>query len=206
MSSPTDSLEALIQSRKTGNEKFRSDAPLEPFPLIEFWQWGSSDLISNATRGRLAEFLVAKALGVAEGIRTEWDAFDFLLPSGVKVEVKSCGYLQSWRQLKLSPISFKIRPTRAWNEAARSYAPDPMRQADLYIFALLAHQDKSTVDALDIDQWHFYVVPTSRLNTATQANSINLRTIQSLCPKQYAWHELRDAVAAITQTEGTSGS
>jgi hypothetical protein len=117
------------------------------------------------------------------------------MPSGLKIEVKSCAYLQSWNQLKLSSISFGIQPTRAWNEAARSYDATAIRQADLYVFALLAHREKATVDALDLDQWHFYVVPTSRLNKAPQAKSINLKTIQSLCPRPFTWHELPNAIA-----------
>jgi hypothetical protein len=192
---PPNSLEALTQTRKEGTETFRTVEHGPTFPLIEFWQWSASDLISNATRGRLAEFLVAKALGVATGIRTEWDAFDLLMPSGLKIEVKSCAYLQSWIQKKLSSITFGIQPTRAWNEAARTYDPTAIRQADLYVFALLAHQEKSTVDALDLDQWHFYIVPTSRLNEGPQAKSISLKTIQTFCPKPSTWHELRDAIA-----------
>lgn len=197
MPSSPEPLAALTQTRKNGNELFHSKATVASFPLIEFWQWSTSDLISNATRGRVAEFLVAKALGIADGTRTEWDAFDLLLPSGLKVEVKSCGYLQSWRQLKLSNITFDIRPTRMWDEDSRSYASEANRQADLYVFALLAHQEKSTVDSLDLDQWHFYIVLTSQLNSLPPSKSINLKTVQALCPKAYHWYELRDGVASI---------
>ena len=188
-------LEAIVQSRKTGNELFHSNEPTSQFSLIEFWQWTASDLISNATRGRLAEFLVAKALGLAHGTRTEWDAYDLLTPSGLKIEVKSCAYLQSWRQLRLSPISFAIPLTRAWDEDARGYEETPVRQADVYVFALLAHTDKTTVDALDLDQWHFYVVPTSELNDIKSA-SITLKKLQSLGKGPLTWSELPAAIRA----------
>ncbi len=32
----------------------------------------------HTLRGRVAEFLVAQALGVAGGVRKEWDSFDLL--------------------------------------------------------------------------------------------------------------------------------
>jgi hypothetical protein len=34
-------------------------------------------------------------------------------------------------------------------------APDAKRQADVYVFALLAHEDRTTIDPLDLDQWKF---------------------------------------------------
>jgi hypothetical protein len=49
----------------------------------------ASDLVSNSTRGVLAEFIVARALGLDTGVRTEWQAFDLETASGKKIEVKS---------------------------------------------------------------------------------------------------------------------
>jgi hypothetical protein len=40
----------------------------------------SSELLGNTLRGVFAVYFVALDLGVAEGFRTEWDAFD---PDGV---------------------------------------------------------------------------------------------------------------------------
>lgn len=55
-------LPPIKKSRKTGQEPIHNNQnPLVP-RLIDFWQWTSSDLVSNATRGILAEFLVASAL------------------------------------------------------------------------------------------------------------------------------------------------
>ncbi|MBU0536462.1 MAG: hypothetical protein KKE20_05825 [Nanoarchaeota archaeon] len=73
-------------SRKSGNEKFTYKSK-DQFNLFEFWQWSVSDLMSNATRGRLAEFIVAKALNIDKGIRNEWDAYD-LSYKNIKIETK----------------------------------------------------------------------------------------------------------------------
>jgi hypothetical protein len=51
--------------------------------------------VSNTTRGRLADFIIAKALGVdTSGVREEWAAFDLISPEGTQVEVKSADYIQ----------------------------------------------------------------------------------------------------------------
>ncbi len=56
--------------RRLGTERFRNgDSDLE-FDLLSFWKWSASDLLSNATRGVIAEYLVARALGIGDaGVR-----------------------------------------------------------------------------------------------------------------------------------------
>ena len=96
--------------RKLGSEKLHEDSSETGIALLEFWQWSASDLSSNATRGLLAEFIVAKALGSRQEVRAEWDSYDVLSQDGIKVEVKSAAYIQSWHQRALSRISFGIQP------------------------------------------------------------------------------------------------
>lgn len=58
----TENLDAIRVQRKTGQEKFiAAGSPLN-LKLLDFWQWSQADLLSNATRGVLAEFIVAAAL------------------------------------------------------------------------------------------------------------------------------------------------
>ena len=96
----------LSPSPKTGNESFQADGQNLGFDLLSFWRWSCSDLVSNATRGRLAEFIVAKALGIStDCVRDEWGAYDLTM-GHIKVEVKSAAFVQSWHQDKLSKISF----------------------------------------------------------------------------------------------------
>lgn len=45
-----------------------------------------SDLTNNATRGLLAEYRVAVAVGAAGGVRSGRDAYDVVTPSGIRVE------------------------------------------------------------------------------------------------------------------------
>lgn len=64
--------------------------------LLDFWRWAYSDLLSNATRGVLAEFIVAKTLGCKTLVREPWDASDLVTPDGIRVEIKTSADLQSW--------------------------------------------------------------------------------------------------------------
>jgi hypothetical protein len=100
------------RTRRSGAEQFRrGNAPLD-FSLLDFWCWSGSDLVSNATRGRIAEFIVANACGIpTNDVRDEWAAYDLeLTPQGHGIEVKSAAYLQSWYQKCPSPITFRTSP------------------------------------------------------------------------------------------------
>jgi hypothetical protein len=86
----------------TGQERFSSD----PSSVLDFWRWAFSDLRTNIVRGVLAEYLVARAVGDLSPLRKAWDNWDVTTATGIKVEVKSSAYLQSWNQRKLSAITF----------------------------------------------------------------------------------------------------
>ncbi|MDZ4790494.1 MAG: hypothetical protein SGJ17_04695 [Hyphomicrobiales bacterium] len=136
----------------TGNENFIYEECSMPFSVLEFWQWSASNLLSNATRGVLAEFLVAKALGVdASKCREEWASFDLETSCGVKVEVKSASYLQGWEQKQLSPIIYVVKPTRALDSKTGKRSNLTERSADVYVFAMLAHKDRASVNPLNLD-------------------------------------------------------
>lgn len=195
--------------RRQGDEAFHDNDRHLGFDLIEFWRWSCSDLVSNATRGILAEYLVAQALGVAQGVREEWAAYDLTTPDNTHIEVKSAAYIQSWHQQRLSRISFSISKSRAWQRETNRYSHLLRRQADVYVFALLAHQHQSTLDPLDVSQWQFFVVPTCELDKCfPNQRSITLSSLRSLAGQSIAYADLKNAVhnAAEIQRQHTSGS
>ncbi len=166
---------------KDGSEPFTNgEKPIE-FKLIDFWRWNTSDLLSNAMRGRLAEFIVGTAVGCnLKVVRNEWDAYDLLSVHGVKIEVKSSSYLQSWTQKGFSKISFSIKPAKIWNPITGMYSETKSRSADFYVFCLLNHKNSKTINPLDLSQWDFFIVPTSFLNAHfNEANTISLNKLQS---------------------------
>jgi len=150
--------------------------------LLDFWRWSVSDILSKATRGRLAEFIVATATNIdITQVRDEWGAYDLLTPDGVKVEVKSAAYLQSWEQKKLSKISFSTKLAKPWDWEIDKRSSVAVRSADVYVFCLLHHQDKATVDPLNLNQWEFYVLATEELNNYTRSQySITLNSLRKL--------------------------
>ena len=153
---------------RSGGEPLSSSSGDVGPKLSDFWRWSSSDLLSNTLRGVLAEFIVATALGLGDKPRVEWAAWDLKMPTGETIEVKSAAYIQSWPQDRHSQVRFGIAQSRqAWNpDTGKTMVPKvPRRFADVYVFCLLNHKDRCTVDPLDVDQWEFYVVSTDRLNT-----------------------------------------
>lgn len=160
-----NSLPKLDVERKAGYERFHANGSNLDFDLLGFWQWSMSDLASNTTHGVLAEYIVAHVLGVStDEARNAWAPYDLVTLGGAKVEVKSSSYLQSWAQSGLSSISFDISPSHAWDEVTGIFDDEYKRQADVYVFVLLAHQDKATIDPMNLDQWRFYVLSTAKLN------------------------------------------
>lgn len=189
--------------RRLGDESFRDGARDLGFDLIGFWQWSCSDLVSNATRGILAEYLVAQALGVADGVREEWAAFDLTAADGTRIEVKSAAYIQSWHQERPSSITFRVPKTRAWDRESNRQGVDARRQADVYVFALLAHQDQASIDPLDLSQWAFFVVPTAQLDNRTRSqHSITLNSLRALAGEPVTFSELRHAVQQAAKIQG----
>ncbi len=187
---------------RSATERFRDgEEPLD-FDLLSFWQWGVSDVVNNVTRGILAEYLVAKAVDATDGVRDAWAAYDIDDPRGIKIEVKSSAFVQSWGQKELSKVSFSYKRSIGWDSATGVYDETPQRHADIYVFALLAHKDKPTINPMDLSQWCFYVVPTSVLNARTRSqHSITLASLKALAPhnRLVKYKELREAIGKAAE-------
>ncbi|WEB43628.1 hypothetical protein MOV08_33020 [Streptomyces yunnanensis] len=137
-------------NRRSGSEPIHANGKTVGV-LADFWSWAWSDLANNTKRGILAEYLVATALNAATGTRTEWESVDIHTPEGWRVEVKSAAYLQSWAQSKPSNIKFRIAPASGWEHQTGRASPQVRRRSEIYVFCLLHHQDKETLDPLDLD-------------------------------------------------------
>jgi len=130
------------------------------FDEHECLKWCFGNLLSNSIRAKVAEFIVAKALDVANDLQQGWDAFD-LNYRDAGIEVKSSAYLQSWEQAGLSKIVFDIAPrTHAWNAYKNAWVSHnhPKRAADVYVFCLFTEVRREVANPLDTDQWVFHVL------------------------------------------------
>lgn len=102
---------AIPPKHLTGQEMLMTPDGEAVSRLIDFWSWAYSDLIGNAERGALAEYIVACALDIQHTERISWDKYDLITKDGITIEVKTSGYLQTWEQASFSKLVFGIQPT-----------------------------------------------------------------------------------------------
>lgn len=107
----------------------------------------------------LAEYLVGLALDcTGDTGRREWADYDLIIPDGIRIEVKSSSYLQSWPQKKPSTISFGVTESQGW-EATTTYDGAITRRAHVYVFCVFTERDLARANPLDTRQWIFLVAP-----------------------------------------------
>jgi len=154
--------------------------------------------LGNTLRGVLAEFIVASTIDILDKPREEWDAYDLKTKNGLKIEIKSSSYLQSWEQVKLSKIIFGIQPTSDWDYSINKRNKEKIRQSDIYIFCVLSHKDKNSVDPLDLSQWDFYILETKILNEKVKTQkTITLSSLLKLNPIKIRYDNLKQEIKHI---------
>jgi hypothetical protein len=170
--------------------------------VVDFWRWAFSDLRMNTIRPLLAEYLVALAMRDPAPLRIEWAPSDVCSPEGIKVEVKSSGYCQSWLQPKLSTIRFDRLSGLPMSADGSSFTGTKREwRADVYVFAIQTCQEPLCYDPLDLTQWQFRVVPASILRAAG-LRSVGLAGVMRHAPEQVAWGGLRAAVLEAATRNG----
>lgn len=168
---------------------------LAEITLIDFLKFIKGDFTDNTTRGLLAEWLVACLLELEPSDKSKpdggnknkpryvWNDWDLEF-DGLKVEVKSSGYIQTWHKekcellkdpakvcaynsptepsaakpdFKLSSPKFENLFRKSWNKDKEDFTPASYK-ADIYIFCLQINKCCQTYNALDLSQWRFYVL------------------------------------------------
>jgi len=183
----------LTVTRKTGAEQFTGANVSKR--LIDYWMWAHSNMCSNAERGKFAEYIVSLAMNAADGVGDEWGAYDVLSPEGIRIEVKTSAYIQTWGQKTFSRIVFGIKPTRELDEWTNQYYDEAKRQSDVYVFCVENCKDQSELNPLDLDQWDFYPVSTALLNEKLgDQKSISLVSLENLEVSLCKYAELRKEI------------
>jgi hypothetical protein len=165
--------------------------------LRDFWSWAYSDLRTNTVRPLLAEYLVARAVGAEPRPRIEWDSYDVRTPEGLRLEVKSGAYLQAWEQSALSTVTFTGLRGRTWSPNG-GYSPEGTYNADGYVFAVLTAIEHACYDALDVDQWSFWVLSRDVVAATGQA-SMGLARVQALAGPPVTYAGLPDRVREVVR-------
>ena len=189
---------AIEPNRMTGNEPVVTPSGEIIGCLAGFWQWAYSDLVGNAERGALAEYIVACALDIADGVRIAWDKYDLLTKEGISVEVKTSGYLQTWEQKDLSKPVFGIQPTFGWDSKSNEYTTEQKRQSDIYVFCLHKHTDQATINPLLIFQWDFYLLPTTVINEKFKnQKTVSLSSLIKAGAYKCDYHNLKHMITQL---------
>lgn len=185
----------------TGQEIFKNSGD-KKFSVLKFWRYGFSNLNSNVLRGALAEFIIENALKGNDQIdvRNPWGDSDVITPDGKKIEVKCCSYIQDWDQNELSRISWSGLKAKSlyWSSAVSEFPRTPADyKSDIYVLALLKHQDPATLDILNMDQWCFWVLSRDKLKEVSKnGNSISLNRLEKQKIEPVSFQELANKIMA----------
>lgn len=158
--------------------------------VLDFWKYAYSDLNADP-RDVIAEFLVSNALGIKEATnRQDWTLYDIDF-NGIGVEVKCTGYFQTWRE------DNKVSEERRFSirKATDRKTDICERHNDVYVFCLLKGTTREEANPLILENWEFYVIPTSKINAECGDNqTIGLSKVKKLCNRMVTYGELKDEV------------
>jgi hypothetical protein len=129
--------------------------PMKEASILDFWQWAFGDLCDDDIKGIFVEWMVAKLLGIQTARRISWANSDLKTINGVRIEIKSSSYWQSWKLLDgegnlynppLYPITEKTHITFAGLKARDATlvskdSDQPDLKSDVYIFAFQHETD-----------------------------------------------------------------
>ncbi len=170
--------------------------------IDEVWRYAFSNFNDNRNRAALAEFIVAKALGISHSPATSWEMYDMKTDTGIKVEVKSSAFIQEWVQKKDTVPTFDIKRKQGWKGDGSDYDGIEARHADVYVFCLEHEKElpeSIKPNPLQTDNWMFWVVPTPLINDQLkEQKTVRISTIEKVLRiKPIGFEELKGAIGAI---------
>ena len=171
--------------------------------VLDFWSWAYSDLMQNITRGYVAQYIVAWALGVDKKPNYPWESFDLRSPKphNKRIEVKSTSFLQSWIPPRKEPKPLFVLSPRLPYSYSDGYGKKPEWNADIYVLSYLHCRDVDKVDVMNLDQWKFWVLTKADLTRMLNGGkSLTVRKLENklkeMCPA-FSASGLRDAILRI---------
>lgn len=187
-----------------GTEKFQFNDKDLDFGIIDFWKSKYSNIYNM--QDVIAEFIVEKALGIDEAQNTNyWTLYDILY-RGYRIEIKETSYYHPWNE------NGKISNQRMFgiSKANSSYESSEKenkfeRQNDIYVFCLNTGTTKETSNPMNLNNWRFYIVPTSIINKECGDNKkISLERVRKLT-KELSYEKIKETVDLIIEKEKIYG-
>jgi hypothetical protein len=181
-----------------GNEKFLFKNENLDYDFSDFWRFQYSNIYS--LHGEIAEFIVARALGVTEAQNSAyWTLWDITYRD-VKIEVKATAYYHLWNdQAKISKQrTFGITKANGAYDSSVCGNNEFCRQNDIYVFCLNTGETKEASYPLNLDNWEFYIVPTSFINEHCQDNkTISLGRIKNFGFEAKKYDQIKSEIDSI---------
>ena len=180
-----------------GHEEFKQGDKSLGFNVMDYWRFQYSNLIDNL--GCVAEFLVARALKKAEPDNCNgWTLYD-LSYRDIRIEVKATSYWQSWKKSQIISEQrvFSIRGSHIEYQNTNTAIE---RQNDIYIFCVDEGRDAISANPLNVDNWTFYIVPTTVINKEYgDKKTLSLKTLQKLngYNEGLKWNKIKVTVDTI---------
>lgn len=179
-----------------GNEKFILNNTELNFGILDFWKSKYSNIYNM--QEVIAEFLVEKALGIDKAQNIDyWTLYDILYRNH-RIEIKQTSYYHSWNEnSKISKVRrFGISMANSNYEFADGENKYE-RQNDIYVFCLNTGETRADSNPLDLDNWEFYVVPTSVINEKCGSNkTIGLKRVREI-GENVSWHDIKKKIDFI---------
>ncbi len=165
-----------------GDECFTLNGEGTQLTILDFWRWHFSEIYD--LQSKMAEYIVAKALGLKEAQNAgDWTLYDILY-RGKRIEIKETAYFHAWQtdeEPKSRQRTFGI--TKAYDKYQDSTS-ELKRQNDIYVFCLNTGETKAESYPLELKNWEFYIVPTSVINDVCKdGKSISLSRVRKLSPR-----------------------
>ena len=182
----------------TGKEAFVFENEALGFNFLDFWKFHYSNIYS--LHGEIAEFVVARALGVTEAQNTEyWTLWDTTYRNK-RIEVKATAYFHLWNANgKISKQrTFGITMANGSYDTVKSGNNEFCRQNDIYVFCLNTGDTKESSNPLNLNHWEFYIVPTAVINEKCGNNkTISLGKIRNLGFSAKRYDEIKSEIDKI---------
>ncbi len=181
----------------SGQEQFTLGGNSIGFSVLDYWRFQHSNIW--ASQEEIAEFIVAKALGQEQPYnKNGWTLWDMNY-QGKRIEVKETGYYHSWR------IDGKVSKQRTFSitqaySVYKNRSSGSNRQNDVYVFCLNTGDTQETSNPLALENWRFWVVPTSTINRLCGDNkTISLGRVKRIAglKEGLVYDELREAVGKV---------
>ena len=176
-----------------GNEKFILNNNKLDFGILDFWIYKYSNIYNM--QEVIAEFIVEKALNIEKSYNTDyWTLFDILYRN-CRIEIKETSYYHPWTENGKVSNQRSFGITKANSNYENNGSENKFeRQNDIYVFCLNTGTTKESSNPMNLNNWEFYIVPTSVINEKCSNNkTISLNKVRQLT-KAVSYDNLQESI------------